>query len=76
MIHPNPTDAFFLWFSSVVLLALQQVREGLHCVRGCTQVPVRNLFALYHLANPESPEAKALGIILKQVKALLTPYLR
>lgn len=74
MICPHFPDAFFLRFSRVISLALQQVREGLHCVPGCTQVPVRSLFALHHLADPES-QAKAPSIILKQVKALLTPYL-
>lgn len=59
----------------MILLALQQVREGLCCIHGYTQVPVQNVFALHHLADPESPEAKAPSIILKQVRALLTPYL-
>lgn len=59
----------------VILLALQQVREGLHRIRGWTQVLVQNLFVLHHLAVSESPETKASSIMLKQVRALLTPYL-
>lgn len=74
MICPHFPDAFFLRFGRVISLALQQVREGLHRVPGCTQVRLRNLFALHHLADPES-KAEAPSIILKQVKALLTPYL-
>lgn len=52
VICPHFTDAFFLWFSSLILLALQQVRGRLHGVRGCTQVPVQNVFAFYHLVDP------------------------
>lgn len=59
VICPHFPDAFCLRFSRVISLAWQQVREGLPGVPGCTQVPVRNLFALHHLADPESPEAKA-----------------
>lgn len=58
-----------------ILLALQQVREGLQGLRGGAQVPVQNLFALHHLAVSESPETKPPCIIFKQVRALVTPYL-
>lgn len=60
----------------MILLALQQVREGLRHVSGRPQVPVRNLYGLDHLAVSESPDTEAPRIILKQVRALLTPYLR
>lgn len=59
----------------MTLLELQQVREGLHRARVCTQVLVQN-FALHLLAVSESPETKTPSTVLKQVRALLTPYLR
>lgn len=59
----------------MILLAVQQVKEGLGHVNGRPQVAVQNLYGLHHLAVSESPDTEAPRIILKQVRALLTPYL-